>query len=60
MDGKFKKIKGITGKLFVPSENKNKKHNCEDCSFCQWCSDSRCRECLSKKNKKKCSNSSIQ
>lgn len=23
-----------------------KKHPCPDCSFCQWCSDDRCRLCL--------------
>lgn len=22
-----------------------KKHPCPDCSFCQWCSDDRCRIC---------------
>ena len=23
-----------------------KKHPCPDCSFCQWCPDSRCAACL--------------
>jgi len=23
-----------------------KKHPCPDCTFCQWCSDDRCRRCL--------------
>lgn len=23
------------------------KHRCDDCRFCQWCSDDRCRRCLS-------------
>lgn len=23
----------------------NKKFNCKDCFFCQWCSDERCRLC---------------
>jgi hypothetical protein len=23
-----------------------KKHPCPDCTFCQWCSDERCRLCL--------------
>ncbi len=23
-----------------------KKHPCPDCTFCQWCSDSRCNMCL--------------
>jgi len=22
------------------------KHPCKDCSYCQWCSDDRCRLCL--------------
>ncbi|HBA88845.1 MAG TPA: hypothetical protein DCZ75_12940 [Geobacter sp.] len=26
-----------------------KKHPCEDCTFCQWCSDDRCRMCRAKK-----------
>jgi len=25
-----------------------KKHPCKDCSFCQWCSDDRCRLCLNR------------
>ncbi|UPU34505.1 hypothetical protein M1B72_13720 [Geomonas paludis] len=25
-----------------------KKHPCPDCSFCQWCSDDRCRMCRGK------------
>jgi hypothetical protein len=28
------------------NENKDKKHQCLDCKFCQWCSDSRCSLCL--------------
>lgn len=27
-----------------------KKHPCQDCDFCQWCSDDRCRLCLKGKN----------
>jgi hypothetical protein len=27
-------------------EDKDKKHHCLDCKFCQWCSDSRCSLCL--------------
>jgi len=23
----------------------NKKYPCPDCTFCQWCSDDRCRKC---------------
>ncbi|MBJ6799350.1 hypothetical protein [Geomonas propionica] len=30
-----------------------KKHPCPDCSFCQWCSDDRCRMCLGKQSPKK-------
>ncbi len=25
-----------------------KKHPCPDCTFCQWCSDDRCRLCLNR------------
>lgn len=28
------------------SDESPKKHPCPDCSFCQWCSDDRCRKCL--------------
>ena len=28
------------------SEENAKKHPCPDCSYCQWCSDDRCRLCL--------------
>ncbi len=34
------------GLLCCPEENKNKKQDCPDCKFCQWCSDSRCSLCL--------------
>jgi hypothetical protein len=27
----------------------SKKHPCPDCSYCQWCSDDRCRLCLNRK-----------
>lgn len=27
-----------------------KKHPCPDCRACQWCSDARCRICLSQGN----------
>ncbi|TSK08788.1 MAG: hypothetical protein FPO08_05665 [Geobacter sp.] len=30
-----------------------KKHPCEDCNFCQWCSDDRCRMCKGKQSGKK-------
>jgi len=28
------------------TDEKSKKHPCPDCTFCQWCSDDRCRLCL--------------
>jgi len=28
------------------NEDVPKKHPCPDCTFCQWCSDDRCRLCL--------------
>ncbi|HPX61122.1 MAG TPA: hypothetical protein PLN25_05055 [Deltaproteobacteria bacterium] len=33
------------------TEELPKKHPCPDCTFCQWCSDDRCRLCL---NRAKC------
>jgi hypothetical protein len=30
------------------SELVPKKHPCPDCTFCQWCSDDRCRLCLNR------------
>lgn len=30
------------------SDDGAKKHPCPDCTFCQWCSDDRCRLCLNK------------
>lgn len=32
---------------------KVQKHPCKDCHCCQFCSDSRCRVCLSGKKRKK-------
>ncbi|MEI8355597.1 MAG: hypothetical protein WCG31_05850 [Deltaproteobacteria bacterium] len=29
--------------------NDDKKHPCPDCTYCQWCSDDRCRICLGHK-----------
>ena len=34
------------GLICCLEENKDKKHCCLDCKFCQWCSDSRCSLCL--------------
>ncbi len=46
----YKRIKGVTGLVYVPEQDQgDKKHNCKDCFCCQWCSDSRCRQCLKKK-----------
>jgi len=28
------------------ADETSKKHPCPDCTFCQWCSDDRCRRCL--------------
>ncbi|MDA8428786.1 MAG: hypothetical protein M0T70_05975 [Geobacteraceae bacterium] len=28
------------------SKAASQKHPCPDCTFCQWCSDDRCRLCL--------------
>jgi len=36
-----------------------KKHPCPDCSFCQFCSETRCRACRCK-NKKKCKMSTLE
>ena len=30
--------------------NVNKKHPCQDCTFCQWCGDDRCALCLRKED----------
>jgi len=30
------------------NEDVPKKHPCSDCTFCQWCSDDRCRLCLNR------------
>lgn len=32
----------------MDGEKCGKKHPCPDCSFCQWCSDDRCRRCRAK------------
>ncbi|HQG30613.1 MAG TPA: hypothetical protein PLA83_01685 [Deltaproteobacteria bacterium] len=47
----FIRMKGVEGLLYVPNENGGaKKHPCEDCHFCQWCSDNRCSLCLDQKS----------
>jgi len=30
------------------SPEDEKKHPCPDCTYCQWCSDDRCRLCLNR------------
>ncbi len=63
----YTRIKGCEMLVFVPDERSSseKKHNCRDCFSCQWCSDERCKACLSRKNAacrqhvKSCRNSSI-
>jgi hypothetical protein len=34
------------GLICCLKECKDKKHQCPDCKFCQWCSESRCSLCL--------------
>lgn len=34
-------------------EGNCKKHPCQDCTFCQWCSDDRCRMCRKKQGVRK-------
>jgi hypothetical protein len=46
----FISVPGIPGQMYVPEEQeREKKHPCPDCSFCQWCSDERCELCLRRK-----------
>ena len=45
----FIRLPGGRGQLFVPQRQKDRKHNCPDCDFCQWCSDARCAQCLKRK-----------
>ena len=50
----FIRMKGVEGLVYVPEDDAGlKKHPCEDCYFCQWCSDNRCDLCL---KGKKCKN----
>lgn len=44
----FIRVRGIPGLVYVPDGQpaRLKKHNCRDCDMCQWCSDTRCGECL--------------
>ena len=46
----FVTVPGLEGKVYVPEKNsgEKRKHHCEDCYFCQQCSDDRCNLCLDK------------
>jgi hypothetical protein len=47
----FIRMKGVEGLVYVPQDDGGlKKHPCEDCYFCQWCSDNRCDLCLKAKS----------
>ncbi|KPK01209.1 MAG: hypothetical protein AMK71_06450 [Nitrospira bacterium SG8_35_4] len=43
----YRALRILNGRtLVVPGpKKKGKKHPCPDCTFCQWCSDTRCRRC---------------
>ncbi|MHC4643357.1 MAG: hypothetical protein ACYS32_17065 [Planctomycetota bacterium] len=46
----YRRIRGIKGLVYEPEPNpEGSKHNCTDCFYCQWCSDSRCGLCLKNK-----------
>jgi hypothetical protein len=46
----FVRMKGVEGLVYVPDGDEGpKKHPCQDCHFCQWCSDNRCSLCLEAK-----------
>jgi hypothetical protein len=48
----FVAVPGLNGKVYVPEKQHEslKKHPCQDCYYCQLCSDDRCRVCLDPKN----------
>jgi hypothetical protein len=53
----FVRMKGVEGLVYVPEDTGgSKKHPCDDCYYCQWCSDNRCELCLKTKacNKTNC------
>ena len=45
----YKPVPGGLGRIYVPAPQPEtpKKHDCKDCSFCQWCAEERCRLCRS-------------
>jgi hypothetical protein len=46
----YRRIRGIKGLVYEPEPDpEGRKHNCKDCFYCQWCSDSKCRHCLKNK-----------
>jgi hypothetical protein len=49
----FIHMPGIVGQVWVPDDDGSspKKHNCPDCTSCQWCSDTRCEVCLKRKRR---------
>ncbi|MBT3387403.1 MAG: hypothetical protein HN417_05690 [Desulfobacula sp.] len=49
----FVEIPGLPGKVYVPEKKNNccKKHPCNDCFSCEYCSDDRCNVCRSSKKK---------
>lgn len=49
----FVRMKGIKGLVWQPDDPGEKKHDCPDCFCCQWCSDERCRVCLSSRKKRR-------
>jgi hypothetical protein len=43
-------VPGLKGQVFVPGkQDRRKKHRCPDCVMCQMCSETRCRQCRSRR-----------
>ena len=49
---KFIKIDNFVGKVYSPIAlaDSPKKHPCNDCRMCQWCSDNKCVRCVHTQN----------
>jgi hypothetical protein len=48
-DMPFQKLPDNKGMIYVPECSAGKKkHSCQDCFSCQWCSNERCRVCREK------------
>ncbi len=47
------RIPGVKGLVYEPEhqQKKDKKYNCQDCFYCQMCSDIKCKECRKGKRK---------